>query len=251
MTASVVGSPTYTGGGASTVLAAGLPSTPAVGNLLVLVLSFWSTAPSTPSGWTQQALTTLDTSMRQGIYTKVVVGSEGSSVSFTGFVADDPRSSLVLNVTNHNGVDVATAMFGDAEVPMAAPSITTTVDDTLVINSCFCQCDAAGSGAYGDFASGTTLSKAVSGPVGGYTALSALATLVKTTAGATGTNAVAVTGTGATASWAGSAIAIKAGVAAPDAPTGYIFNGSAWVASATPRMFNGSAWVTTPAIPIS
>ena len=247
MTASIVGSPVDSTSTTGTSLTVNLPAAPTNGNLLLMILGFWNVAPGTPAGWNQRALTEDWGSMRIGLYARIVDGSEGSSVNVSGYFADDSRTATVLEIAGHGGYDVAVSEAGDS-FPITVPSVTTTVDDCLVIGTGFSQITSGGTAAWGAWASGTSVTTFTTGVASGYFSMQAVAQDTKPTAGATGTVVASTTGTGWANSWAAATIAIKPSAGAPT-PVAYLYDGSAWNAAGTIHIWNQSTWEETPIFP--
>src|SRR6478672_1798544 len=132
MTATVV-NVTTSSSNTGTSLTVNMPTTPTVGNLLVMVLGFWTTAPSTGlTGWTLRELVSDTASMRIAVYDRVVDGSETSTYTVGGYVSGDSRTARVIQLSGHNGYDTDASQRLTTS-PWPAQSITTTVDDCLVI----------------------------------------------------------------------------------------------------------------------
>lgn len=171
-------------GGAGTSMVVNMPATPTVGNLLVMILGFWTTAPTGGlTDWTLQDVTADAGSMRIGVYTRVVSGSEASTYTPTGYASDDPRCALVVQISGHNGFG-AVASAQDSESPWTVGSITTTADGDLVISAVYSQAQTAGRTI--SWSAGTPLGSMVeSGAVGGWRGFLSAVAEVKAVTGAT------------------------------------------------------------------
>ena len=206
MTAVLVGLPTTTTGGAGSSLAVNLPASPIAGNLLLMLLGFWSTAPGDPSGWALSHVTANTASMRLAVYTRTVTGSEGATVAVNGYVADDPRTAIVLQASGAGGVDVVDSAL--AATPFNCPAIVTTMANDLVLVSAFTETQ--GTSTFDDFPAGTTtLTKLKTAVVGGYAGMHSLGSRAQAVAGSTGTTTVTATGTGMSTSVAVLTLAVK------------------------------------------
>src|SRR6185369_9658309 len=185
MTVTLVGSPTTTTGGASTTLVVNLPASPTVGNTLVMILGFFSTAPTNPTGWLPEHVTlNSTTSMRLAAYSRIVDGSEGSTITVSGYVTDDSRTAMVVQATGAVSVDAVNSQW--MATPFSCPDITTTMANDLVLVSAFSQTQ--GTSQFDDFPAGTTtLSKIKSSVVSGWAATHSLGSRAQAVAGATGT----------------------------------------------------------------
>ncbi len=145
MTAAIVGAPTSTVGAvAGTTLAVNLPASPAIGNLLVMFIGRTNGVNLTATGWTDYSNVVVEDTVTSlgSVFVREVTGTEGSSITVTGFTGNRPKLAIVLEVTNHEGVDVSAGVRGWAPVgtpqaQQALPSVVTTANNALVLNSAY------------------------------------------------------------------------------------------------------------------
>ena len=143
MTALVVNSNSGATATTTASYACPLPASLVSGNKLYLFVGTVILATvyslDTPSGWTLEAdLQNNDASThpRLTIFSKTSDGSEGATVTvaITGGTPSVNFSVVSVQIQNHNGTDVSGMdRTGSVKTTLASPSVTTTVNDSLVL----------------------------------------------------------------------------------------------------------------------
>jgi hypothetical protein len=106
-----------------------------VGDLVVLTIhTFIRTVSTAPTGWTALNSPVSGGSVNTYVYWKILASGEPSStVSFT-LSASNPNSRIALiRVTGHNATPINQSTSGSSTSPIATSSVTTTVDDCLIL----------------------------------------------------------------------------------------------------------------------
>ncbi|MGW0043491.1 hypothetical protein [Rhodococcus sp. NPDC003348] len=108
----------------------------ATDDLLLLFISHYGTYSSTPSGWTQRQRLTNSTSCGLTIFSKVKDGSEGSSLSLTGFDANGNVEAFGVQVTGGTIVDTSNGQRNSTNTTShVAPAMTTTRANCLILGA--------------------------------------------------------------------------------------------------------------------
>lgn len=206
-----------------TTLDVAMPASTTAGNRLIMILGYWNTAPADPAGWTLKQKTTTG-NMNMAVYEKLASGSDGTTVTVTGFASGDPRTGSVVQCSGSGEVHLAN-VFASSAATREIPSITTTAPGCLILRAFFTQ-DQTGNQTLTWSGTGTEIADFTSPGGGGWYAHQGVHSELQTAAGPTG--AVTVTPSGSTSSnWAGAAIAILPGVApGPVTPVDVIVTGT-------------------------
>ncbi len=199
-------------------LAIGLPAGTVAGNFLVAALSIDGGVTITPpAGWTEILQTSDGDRTNLGVWYRVATGSEPSSYTFS-WGANEKATGAILRysgVDNANPIDGFGAAFGNSINP-TAPSVTTTVADTLVLRVAAMEGEKLPTPSSGVYPAGTD-GRYAHQTSGSGSSTGAGADLAQASAGATGTAAFTLSGAKA---WVTATIAIRPGSGAPlPAPT--------------------------------
>ena len=245
MTAAVV-NVTNSSSAAGQSLTVNMPSSPTVGNLLVLFLGWWDGITLAGlTGWTQQAFSG-GLQERMAVFTRVVDGSEPSSYTLTGFsMVADPRTATIVQVSGHNGFNAGAALQDNTTLTVwPVVNAASTVADALILRAC------AGQNMTTTVTwtwSGTTTpladfhSAVGSGWYGHQSVVSQVLAAAGTTAAATVTRSVSSD----SHYFATATVAIAPAGGGGGEPGILRWNGTAWVQTGETHRWTGSVW--TPA----
>jgi hypothetical protein len=215
-TVQAAGPPTYqslataTRGSNGTSLTINKPTGTTQGDLLIAILSKDGTgAINTPSGWTlinEGSSGTGSGNIRLGVFYKVAGASEPSSYTITWSDSEQAVGAILRysNFCTGNPINVSGSATGGSNTP-TAPSVTTTVADTLVLRIYGADGDL---GAGAGYPSGHTGRFSIESNSGSDTCSGGAADRTQTAIGATGTAAFNLTGTGSER-WRAVTLAIK------------------------------------------
>jgi hypothetical protein len=122
-----------------TTIAATLPGSRVNGNLLVAFVGFYSTIPSTPSGWAFHAGTTTAGNQSVRMYTRTVTGSESATITFTGFLSGDSRTATIIQLSGVESIGPGQYQFNESGGAHSTPSVTTTTPGNMVLRALHAQ----------------------------------------------------------------------------------------------------------------
>ena len=121
------------------------------GDLLIATIHTYSGDPTPPAGWTTKVITNYNSARRAAIFYKVAGGSEGASYTFGAGSASGASGEIhAIQAGTYDPAEtlatyVGAALTGVGTFFQAGPSVTTTVDNCLILRRWFMS-SSSGSG---------------------------------------------------------------------------------------------------------
>lgn len=226
-----------------TTLTVTMPTVRTVGNALKMFVGFWGGGTPACTGWTLDSVTA-GTSARMAVFSRSVDGSETSTYSVTGFTDSDTRSAAVVQISGQAdlGLTSTPAVLVESSSVWTAPSVTTTVDNSLVLSFFYTQSD-TGTPAFA-WGTGTQVSNFAS-TTGSWKSYESGISRVQATAGATGTTTITRTVPDSSANAAVASVILTPSSGAPPAAPAFGSIGTALTGTNTTCLVPVPASVAT------